>query len=122
MPAAEKTDAYAAMVVRLGHFIAVIGAIASVGVAIQFTWQDAAGFAFGALAAYLNMRWLANGLLHPERMAARLFLLRFLLVGGAAYVILKVFGTGPLFILAGLLSAALAVVLEALFQIFYART
>ena len=122
MQEAEKTDSYAALVGRLGRFIALAGTAGWLVVAIQWGWKSAAGFAFGAVAAYVNMRWLANGLLRPEGSAAVLLILRFALVGGAAYVILETFGIGPLFVLAGLLSAAIAVVLEILFQLIYART
>ena len=76
--------------------------------------------AFGSAAAFFNMRWLAQVLLRPEGAATGLLVLRFGLIGGAAYVILETFGISPLFVLAGLLSASLAVVLEILFQLFYA--
>jgi hypothetical protein len=68
------------------------------------------------------MRWLAGGLVEPRGRAGVLFLLRIALVGGAAYVILVSLEISPLFLLAGLLTAAVAVVLETLFQLFYART
>jgi len=122
MPVAEKIDPFAAMVQRLGRFIILIGVVSWVGVVVKWGWKGAAGFAFGVAAAYLNMRWLANGLTRPEGLAAGLLVFRFALVGGAAYVILETFGISPLFLLAGLLSASLAVVLEILFQLFYART
>lgn len=118
----EKTDSFAALVARLGRWILLIGVVSSVLVIVRWGWKGAAGFAFGVVAAHFNMRWLANGLTRPEGFAAGLMLLRFGLIGGAAYVILETFGISPLFVLAGLLSAALAVVLEILFQIFYART
>lgn len=122
MPVAEKTDQFAALVARMGRWIALIGIIASIIVLAIWGWRNASGFAFGAGAAYLNMRWLAGGLASPEGSGAGLFLLRFALVGGAAYVILETFGISPLFVLAGLLTASLAAVFEILFQLLYART
>jgi hypothetical protein len=122
MPAAEKTDAFAAMVERLGRFIAIVGAVAFPGVMYQWGWQGALAFAFGVVAAYFNMRWLAGALLRPTAPATALLVLRFALIGGAAYVILETFGISPLFIIAGLLTASLAVVLEVFLQLFYART
>ena len=122
MPAVEKTDSYAALVERLGRWILLAGAVSWVYVAVRWGWKGAAGFAFGVIGAYFNMRWLANGLVRPKGVAAGLFVLRFGLVGGAAYVILNLFEITPLFVLAGLLSATVAVFFEILFQLFYART
>ena len=117
-----ESDAFDALVRRLGRSILIIGAVASLGVAYRWDWPSAAVFAFGSAAAFFNMRWLAQVLLRPEGAATGLLVLRFGLIGGAAYVILETFGISPLFVLAGLLSASLAVVLEILFQLFYART
>jgi hypothetical protein len=122
MPVAEKTDSFAAMVERLGRWIILVGVVSWIVVVVRWGWKGAAGFAFGAVAAYMNMRWLANSLANPAGLATGLLVFRFALVGGAAYVILETFGISPLFVLAGLLSASLAVVLEILFQILYART
>ena len=122
MPVAEKTDSYTALVARLGRWIILVGAVSWVYVAVRWGWTSAAGFGFGVIGAYCNMRWLANGLVRPKGLAAALFIFRFALVGGAAYVILKIFEISPLFVLAGLLTATGAVVLEIFFQLFYART
>lgn len=119
---AEKTDAFAAMVGRLGRFIVIVGAVAVPGVVYQWGWRGALAFAFGVVAAFFNMRWLAGALRKPTAPATGLLVLRFALVGGAAYVILETFGISPLFIIAGLLTASGAVVLEVLFQLLYART
>ena len=122
MPAAEKTDSFAALVDRLGRWILLVGLVSWAYVAFYWGWKSSAGFAFGVIAAYINVRWLANGLTRPGGIASGLLVIRFALAGGAAYVILETFGISPLFILAGLLSASLAAVLEIVFQIFYART
>ena len=72
MPAAEKTDPFAALVDRLGRWLILSGALAWVYVAVRWGWKGAAGFGFGVLGAFLNMRWLANGLKSPEGVAAGL--------------------------------------------------
>ena len=72
---------------------------------------------FWALAALALLALLA-----PAAPATGLLVIRFALVGGAAYVILETFGISPLFIIAGLLTASVAVILEILFQLIYART
>lgn len=122
MPAAEKTDRFAEMVERLGWWIALVGAVSWIVVVARWGWKGAAAFGFGVIAAYLNVRWLANGLARPDSFSSGMLVLRFALVGGAAYVILETLGISPLFVLAGLLTASLAAVLEILFQLFYART
>lgn len=116
------SDPYAELVSRLGKFIIAIGAIGAIAAAIQWGGSYAAGFAIGAAGAFFNMRWLANALLSPKGPAGLILALRFGILGGGVYVILKIFEIAPLSILAGLLSAALAAVLEVLFQLFYART
>lgn len=122
MPAAEKSDSFAAAVARLGRWIFLVGAVGWIYVALRWGWKGGAGFAFGVIGAYFNMRWLAGGLVQPKGRAAALFMFRLALVGGSAYVILKFLEISPLFLLAGLLSATVAVILEILFLLFYART
>ena len=122
MPAAEKTDAFATLVARLGRWILLTGALALPFVLYYGSWQGALAFALGNIAAYFNMRWLAKALAAPASPSTALLVIRFALAGGAAYVILETFGISPLFIIAGLLTASLAGVLEVLFQLFYART
>jgi hypothetical protein len=122
MPEAAKTDAFASLVRRLGRWIALAALLAAPAVAWQWGLPSAAGFSFGALAAFFNMRWLAAALARPSAPSTVLLVLRFALIGGAAYVILETFGISPLFVIAGLLTASVAAVLEILFQLFYART
>lgn len=116
------SDPYGALVARLGKSIVAIGLIGAIVAAVQWGAGHAAGFAIGAAGAFLNMRWLANALESPKGPAGLVLALRFGILGGGVYVILKIFEIAPLSILAGLLSAALAAVLEVLFQLFYART
>ncbi|MBM3785841.1 MAG: hypothetical protein FJW30_15875 [Acidobacteria bacterium] len=116
------SDTYTELVGRLGKWILLLGALGALGVAVRWGVRDAAGFAIGALGAFLNMRWLANGLLAPSGPAAGLLILRFGVLAGASYAILKTFGISPLSLLSGLLTASAAVVLEVLYQLFYART
>jgi hypothetical protein len=107
----EASDAFGGMVGRLGWFIGITG----------LAGAAAALWIYG-LAAYCNMLWLARALEKPGGNPTRLILLRYALLAGAGYVTIKLFGTTPLAILAGLLTAVLAGILEILFQLFYART
>ncbi|MGC8792423.1 MAG: ATP synthase subunit I [Bryobacteraceae bacterium] len=87
------------------------------------------GFLAGALGAMANFRWLeqVTAGLDPRRAARRLrwavlFGLRYVLLGAAAYVIVKVFGFSGLGILTGLLVAAAAVLAEMIYELLYAGT
>ena len=122
MPAAEKTDSFATLVARLGRWILLTGALALPVTLFYWGWQGSLAFALGNIAAYFNMRWLAKALAAPASPSTALLVIRFALAGGAAYVILETFGISPLFIIAGLLTASVAVILEILFQLLYART
>lgn len=115
-------DAFGGMIGRLGAFIGATGLAGSVAAVIYYDLSIATGFAFGAVAAYFNMRWLARALESPGGNPTRLIILRYAILAGAAYVTIEIFGTTPLAILAGLLTAVLAGILEILFQLFYART
>jgi hypothetical protein len=110
------------MVRRLGWWILGVGLLGTAAAAIVFTPRDAAGFALGAAGAYFNMRWLASGLRALEKPSVALLGARFILIGGAAYVILEIFAIRPAAILAGLLTVGVAAILEVLFQLIYART
>jgi hypothetical protein len=98
--------------------------------AVLGSLAGAAGFAIGAAFSILSFRWLkqlvhalgGGGKKKPSARFAVLMGLRYLLVGVAAYVIVKFFGIHALAILAGLFVAAAAAVGEALYQLIYART
>jgi len=123
---AERLQRALVRIRRLMALLAALGAAAALlckGVA----WG--AGFLAGALAAMINFRWLEQvaGGLDPGRGARRLrwavlFGLRYVLLGAAGYVIVKVFGFSGLAILAGLLVAAAAVLAELIYELVYAGT
>ena len=89
------------------------------------------GFLLGALISYLNFRWLkrtvdALGDLSggkPPRARVAVFLgLRYLLLGLGAYAILRFSEISLTAALVGLFVPTLAVILEILFELIYART
>ena len=92
-------------------------------------WAAGAGFLAGAAASGLNFRWLHRlvdslGAVAPAPRKARiawLFGLRYLIFGTAAYVIVKFFGVNLVAVLAGLLAAVAAVMVEILYELVYAR-
>src|SRR5262249_24046705 len=94
-------------------------------------WRGGSGFLLGALISYLNFHWLkrtvyalgevASG--KPPRARMAVFLgLRYLLLGLAAYGILKLSEISLTALLAGLFVPAAAVILEILIELIYART
>jgi hypothetical protein len=111
-------------------------AVALAGTAAMFFARGrgvAAGFLAGAGISYLNFELLC-GLSHvmAPGMAAStskgrawgaLIALRYAIVGVAVYVIVRILGITPVAVLAGLLAAFAAVILEILYElIFHART
>jgi len=116
-------DRTAARVSRTMLLVAVIGSL----VALAWRgWTYGAGFALGAWASWLNFRWLkafVAGLGPGGKPSgfALFFALRYLLLAGAAYVILKYSKLSLPAMLAGLFVSLAAVVIEILIQLGYAR-
>lgn len=116
----------------LGRIRRLMAALAVAGTAVAWAAKGSdwgAGFLAGALAAIANFRWLEQiaGGLGPGRGRRRmrwavLFGLRYVLLGAAAYVIVRLFGISGLAILAGLLIAAAAVLAEMLYELLHAGT
>jgi hypothetical protein len=105
-------------------------ALAAGGALVALIWRGwtwGAGFAVGAIASWLNFRWIkqvvdALGGKRPTRKrVAVLAGLRYLLLGGGAYVIFRVSSISVPATLVGLFVAVAAVIVEILFQLVYAR-
>jgi hypothetical protein len=113
-------DRTAARVTRTILLVAVIGSL----VALWRGWTYGAAFALGAWASWLNFRWLKGFVAglgpggRPSAFAV-FFALRYLLLGGAAYVILRYSKLSLAAMLAGLFVSLAAVTIEIL--IGYAR-
>lgn len=97
------------------------------GVLIVLIWRgprDSAGFLAGAILSMLNLRWwtgLTNALGSsgkPPRRGTAVFLgLRYALVAGVVYVIVKLLEIAVLPVLAGLLVSVAAVLIEILYEL-----
>jgi hypothetical protein len=99
----------------------VIGALAWRG------WTWGAGFALGALASWLNYRWIkqvayAVGTPNPPKRIVVMFGLRYLLLGGGTYAILMLSKVSTTAMLVGLFVSVAAVIVEIIIQLAYART
>ena len=105
-------------------------AVAVAGALAAFVWRGwtwSAGFALGSIISALNFRWLkqvammlGSGRARPR--AAVGLGLRYLLLAGVAYVILKYSIISLPATLSGLFVAVAAVIFEILFELAYARS
>jgi hypothetical protein len=104
-------------------------AFAAAGIIAAFAWRGfawGAGFALGSAVSWLNFRWMKQlvYLLGSQRARPRNAValgLRYVLLGGGAYVILKNSFVSQPAALAGLFVSVAAVIVEILFELVYAR-
>jgi small-conductance mechanosensitive channel len=113
---------------RIGRTILILAAAGVLATAAWGGWRWAAGFALGAFGSWFNFWWVKR-IVHAlgpggrPRTASAVFAgLRYLLLGGAAYVILRYSPISLGAVLAGLFVAAGAVIVEILFELLYARS
>jgi ATP synthase I chain len=105
--------------------------LAGLGVLVCFVWKGwpmAAGFALGAILAWINFLWLKRiadsmGASEPKASARGAFLFgsRYLILGAVAYVILRFTNISTPAALTGLFVSLGAVLAEIVFEIVYAR-
>jgi hypothetical protein len=111
---------------RIGRNLAVI---AAVGTAILLAWRGwkwGAGFFVGSLISWVNYRWLRGvveslGGKRQARHRTVVLAFRYLILGAAAYVILRFTSISLPAVLAGVFVLTAAVFAEAIFEIVYAR-
>jgi hypothetical protein len=116
-------DLATARIIKLMAWLAAIGAIALL---VWRGWAWAAGWALGCTASILNFHWLRKvtgslGTAEPKDRKAVLLGLRYLLLGGGGYVILKYTAISLPAALAGLFVPVAAVLIEILIELVYAR-
>jgi len=104
------------------------------GAAIYFAmagWRGGCGFLLGAIASYLNFRWLRRtvsalgetvGGKPPRAWVAVVLGLRYLLLGLGAYAIVRVSEISLTAALVGLFVSTAAVIVEILIELIYAGT
>jgi len=110
----------------------VLGPVLCVVAWAAFGWQTALGFLLGCVIAYLNFQWLKSGVsgladrvtntgkaLSGKGIVAR-FLLRYALLGLAAYAILTSFPASLKGLFAGLFLPVGAIVCEAGYEVYAA--
>jgi hypothetical protein len=114
----------------LGRITKVTLALAAGGLIAALAWGGwawASGFALGAAVSWLNFRWLkqvvdALGQSRPTRKRVAILAgLRYALLGGGAYAILRFSSVSMTAALLGLFVSVAAVVVEICFELVYAR-
>jgi len=132
-PHAAPSDAfYSGAVGRMSRFMAGLALALSAAAWWRFGRWSALGFALGCAIAYLNFHWLKRGVggladritnagkpRSGKGIVAR-FLLRYVLLGGAAYVILTSFPASLRGLFAGLFLPVGAIACEAVYELYVA--
>jgi hypothetical protein len=109
---------------RITRSMAVIGALGTLAAFGARGWTWGAGFLLGALLSGLNFRWLRKMVLTlgGEGSPGSVYVaLRYLFLGGAAYVILRYSPISLTAVVIGLFVLIVAVFVEVIFEIVYAR-
>lgn len=133
-PGGASDAFYAAALPRIRNFMLVLAPILSAGALWRFGYRAALGFLLGCVIAYLNFHWLKGGV---SGLADRVtntgkvqsgkgiigrFLVRYALLGLAAYAILTSFPASLRGLFAGLFLPVGAIACEAVYEVYAALT
>jgi hypothetical protein len=122
---------YGRALARIQYLMMVLGSVGLAAAAIYGGWRWSAGYLLGAVASYVNFRWLkqivsalsdAAASKPPSTRVAVNLGLRYLLLGIGAYAILNFSTLSLAAAFAGLFVSVAAVILEILYELTYART
>ncbi len=121
---------YADAITRIRNFMLVLAPVLAAAAAWKFGWRSGLGFLLGCVIAYLNFHWLKSGVSgladrvtntaksqSGKGIVAR-FLLRYALLGAAAYAILTSFPASLRGLFAGLFLPVGAIVCEAAYELY----
>ena len=111
---------------RMGKFMFALGAGGAITLLVWRGWAGSLGWLLGCTGSMLNYHWVrrvtgALGGGPAKERKAVLLGLRYLLLGGGSYVILKYTAISLPAALAGLFVPVAAVVIEILIELVYAR-
>ncbi len=119
-------DFYDRAITRILRFSIALGLTGTVVALLRYGPRTAAGFLAGwtlSVISFHGLRRMVEGIGAPESApSTALFALRYFLVGGAIYVIVKVLEITLMAVLAGLFVPAAAVIVEILYELIYVRT
>ena len=129
-PASDRF--YASALSRIRNFMLILGPLVSTAAWIRFGPRAAIGVVLGSVIAFLNFQWLKGGVSgladrvtntgkrqSGKGIVAR-FLLRYVLLGLAAYAILTSFPASLRGLFAGLFLPVGAIVCEAVYELYVA--
>jgi small-conductance mechanosensitive channel len=126
----ESDRFYAGALDRIRILMIVLGGALSLAAWLIFGMRPALGFLLGCVIAYLNFQWLKSGVSGLADRASNSgkaqsgkgiiarFLLRYVLLGVAAYVILTSFPASLRGLFAGLFLPVGAIACEAVYEVF----
>ena len=111
---------------RIGRILMVVAAVGTCGAVAIGGWRTGAGFLLGAAISGLNYYWLhklvsALGGGAKPRYRSVILGFRYLILGGGAYVIVRLSSIRLTAVLAGLLVLTAALFVEVIFEFVYAR-
>ena len=111
---------------RIGRILAAVSALGTCGAFALGGWKWGAGFLLGAAISGLNYHWLhklveALGAGGRPRYRSVVLGFRYLILGGGAYVIVRLSPINLKAVLAGLFVLTAALFVEVIFEIVYAR-
>lgn len=126
----HSDEFYSGALDRIRNLMVVVGGVLSLAAWITFGGRPALGFLLGGVIAYLNFQWLKSGVSgladratntgkqqSGKGVVAR-FLLRYVLLGVAAYAILTRFPASLKGLFAGLFLPVAAIVCEAGYELY----
>ena len=120
-----NSDFYDLALRRIRVLTVLIGGIGTFGFWAVHGFRPALGFLLGALLSIVNFQGLAmlanalDGSRKPGLLAGLFIGLRYVLIGIALYVIVKLLGFAPVPVLSGLLAPFGAAVLEILYELIF---
>jgi len=109
---------------RIERFLLSVAIAGTAFAAVEGGWHWAAGFLAGSLAAWFNFRWLqrlVRALGGDRKFSSLRLALRYFLLGGCGYVILRFSPIPMASVIAGMLALIAAIFIELLFELVYAR-
>lgn len=109
---------------RIGRFMVAIAVMGTVGALLVGGWEWGAGFLVGSIISGFNFRWLkrlVESIGGSRTRGGVLLAIRYLLLGGGAYVILRYSPISLTAVVTGLFVLIAAVFVEVIFEIVYAR-
>lgn len=121
----SPVEFYDRALTRIFRFTVAVGLIGTIVTFLLHGPRFAAGFLLGSVVSAFNfysLQRLVESLDGSSGVSAGFYALRYFLVGGIVYVIVKILFVTLVVVLAGLAVSAAAVIIEILYELIYART